>query len=223
MKFPVLIKSPLFRGLTESDIETLIGSVHYRVRLFPSGSLVVVCGEEINSVIIVLSGSVKGEMVDISGRTIKIEDISPPHALAAAFVYGAGAKYPVNIITNNDSELLIFSRADFLALMKHDERILANYLGVVCSKARFLSDRLRFLSFRTIKGKFAHYLSGLPGASSGRVIVDRTQMDLSDYFGVTRPSLARAIGEMVDEGLISTDRREVRLLNVEGLARLTGG
>lgn len=223
MKFPVLNKSPLFRGLTEDEIETLAGSVHYRVRFFPAGSLVVVSGEEITSLIIVLSGSVKGEMVDISGRTIKIEDVTPPHALAAAFIYGAGARYPVNIIANHDSELLIFSRVDFLTLMKHDERILANYLGVVCSKARFLSDRLRFLSFHTIKGKFAHYLSGLPGASSGRVVIDRTQQELSEYFGVTRPSLARAIGEMEDEGLISTIRKEVRLLNVEGLARLTGG
>lgn len=221
MKFPVLGKSPLFRGLTDVEIETLTESVHYRVRYFPAGALAVLSGEEISSLMIVLSGSMKGEMVDLAGHTIKIEDVNPPNALAAAFIYGSGARYPVNVSANSDSELLIFDRADFLAMMKNDERILSNYLNVVCTKALFLSDRLRFLSFRTIKGKFAHYLGGLPGAASGRVVIDRTQKELSEYFGVTRPSLARAIGEMEDEGLISVDRREVRLLDIGGLSKLT--
>jgi CRP-like cAMP-binding protein len=220
MKFPVLIKSPLFRGLKEDEIERLIGSINYRVRYYPAGALAVICGEEITSVMIVITGSMKGEMADISGRTIKIEDVNPPDALASAFIYGSGARYPVNVIANTDSELLMFDRSDYLTLMLTDKRILSNYLNVVCTKAMFLSDRLRFLSFRTIKGKFAHYLSSLPGASSGRVIVDRTQQELSEYFGVARPSLARAIGEMERRGLISVARREVRLLDMKGLSAL---
>ena len=33
-------------------------------------------------------------------------------------------------------------------------------------------------------------------------MIDRTQQELSEFFGVTRPSLARALGEMEKEGLI---------------------
>jgi CRP-like cAMP-binding protein len=54
----------------------------------------------------------------------------------------------------------------------------------------------------------------------GRVIIDRTQQELAEYFGVTRPSLARAIGEMEHDGLIAVDRREVRLKDMKGLSRL---
>ncbi|MDZ7634664.1 MAG: helix-turn-helix domain-containing protein [Bacteroidales bacterium] len=105
--------------------------------------------------------------------------------------------------------------------MANDRRILSNYLTAVCTKALFLSGKLRFFSFHTIKGKFAHYLSSLPGAASGRVFIDRTQQELSEFFGVTRPSLARAIGEMEREGLISVERREVRLLDPKGISRLS--
>jgi len=221
MKFPILNRSPLFEGLNESDIETLLATVNYRIRFYPAGAVAVLAGEEISSVMIVLSGSMKGEMTDLAGRTIKIEDVNPPQALASAFIFGTGAQYPVNITANIDSELLIIGKADYLALMKSDNRILSNYLTVVCTKALFLSSRLRFLSFNTIKGKFAHYLSSLPGAASGRVIVDRTQRELSEFFGVTRPSLARAIGEMERDGLISVERRLVRLLDFRGLSRLS--
>jgi len=223
MKFPVLRRSPLFAGLDDTEIEGLLESVNYRVRFFHAGAVAALAGEEISSVMIVLSGSMKGEMTDLAGRTIKIEDVNPPQALASAFIYGAGAHYPVNVIANMDSELLIIGKADYLTLMKSDTRILSNYLTVICTKALFLSGRIRFLSFRTIRGKFAYYLSSLPGAISGRVIVDRTQKELSEFFGVTRPSLARAIGEMEDEGLIAVNRREVRLLDIRGLSRLSEG
>jgi CRP-like cAMP-binding protein len=221
VKFPILNRSPLFAGLSESEIETLLGSVNYRIRYYPAGAVAALAGEEILSVMIVLSGSMKGEMTDLAGRTIKIEDVHPPQALASAFIFGAGAQYPVNVIANIDSELLIIGKADYLVLMKSDSRILSNYLTAVCTKALFLSARLRFLSFHTIKGKFAHYLSSLPGAASGRVLIDRTQQELSEFFGVTRPSLARAIGEMERDGLISVERREVRLLDIRGLSKLS--
>ena len=107
-----------------------------------------------------------------------------------------------------------------MTMMAGDRRILSNYLSFICNKAQFLSGRLRYHSFHSIKEKYARYLSSLPGASSGMVIIDSTQQQLSEYFGVTRPSLARAIGEMIQEGLISVNRREVRLLNTKGLSKL---
>jgi len=220
MKFPVLSRSPLFIGLTENEIEVLLESVQYRVRSYHAGAVAALAGEEIMAVMIVLSGSMKGEMTDLEGRIIKIEDVNPPQALAAAFIFGTPAHYPVNVLANCESELLIIARNDYLSLMKSDQRIMTNYLNVVCTKSLFLSDRLRFLSFHTIKGKYAHYLSTLPGASSGKVRVDRTQQELSEFFGVARPSLSRAISEMQKEMLIAVDRQEVRLLNIKGLARL---
>ncbi len=220
MRFPILRDSPLFRGLGDDEIESLIGSVNYRLRFFHEGAVIALAGEEIQSLMIVLTGSVRGEMSDLSGRTIKIEDINPPQALAAAVLFGTGAKYPVTVTANTDSEFLIINRDDYMTMMAGDRRILSNYLSFICNKAQFLSGRLRYHSFHSIKEKYARYLSSLPGASSGMVIIDSTQQQLSEYFGVTRPSLARAIGEMIQEGLISVNRREVRLLNTKGLSKL---
>ena len=38
-----------------------------------------------------------------------------------------------------------------------------------------------------------------------------------DYLGVTRPALSKEINKMIKEGLISVDKREVTLLNMQGL------
>ena len=94
MKYPVLLNSPIFRGISENEIENLISTVNCKFRTFRSGSVIALNNDEIRSLMIVLSGEVRGEMVDAAGRVIKIEDIFPPMALAAAFILGREAVSP---------------------------------------------------------------------------------------------------------------------------------
>jgi len=50
--------------------------------------------------------------------------------------------------------------------------------------------------------------------------MDRSQQEMADYFGVSRPSLARELSHMQDEGLISVDRKHIRILKKEKLKEL---
>jgi hypothetical protein len=42
-------------------------------------------------------------------------------------------------------------------------------------------------------------------------------------FGVTRPSLARTLGEMCQEGLIETNRRSIKILDKNRMNHLLKG
>jgi CRP/FNR family transcriptional regulator, dissimilatory nitrate respiration regulator len=46
------------------------------------------------------------------------------------------------------------------------------------------------------------------------------QNELADYFGVVRPSVARALGEMEEEGLIIADRKKIKINDRKGLSDL---
>jgi DNA-binding MarR family transcriptional regulator len=50
--------------------------------------------------------------------------------------------------------------------------------------------------------------------------LDQSQTELADFFGVTRPSLARTLAKMEEEGIIRTKRREITILNREKLNKL---
>jgi hypothetical protein len=81
MDYSILLKAPLFRGLSVEEIERMLAIVSYRTRKFKSGTLIVQSGEQVNSLMVVIKGIVKGEMTDFAGRVIKIEDIPAPGAL----------------------------------------------------------------------------------------------------------------------------------------------
>jgi CRP/FNR family transcriptional regulator, dissimilatory nitrate respiration regulator len=85
-----------------------------------------------------------------------------------------------------------------------------------------LASKLKFLSFKTIKGKIAQYILSLAGPDKVMVELPMTQNEMAEQFGVARPSLARAMGEMADEGIISVDRRVVRILDRKRLLAVSG-
>ena len=221
MDYRLLIKSPLFRGVTPEEIRKIMDSIPHRVRKYPEGSLIAQSGEPVDRLMLVISGTVKGEMVDFTGRVIKIEDIPAPGALAAAFMFGSGKRFPVNVISLSETELLVIDKQDFLKLLKSNEKALVNFLDMISNRSQFLSEKIKFLNFKTIKGKLAHYILQRAGDELLTIELDRTQNDLADYFGVARPSVARAIGDLEEEGYITAERRMIRILNKKGLSDLT--
>jgi len=104
--------------------------------------------------------------------------------------------------------------------MQLNQVVLKNYLDSISSRTQFISQKLHFLSFKTIKEKIAHYLLQKAGDRLHSFQLDSTQQQLADLFGVTRPSLARVLSEMQKEKLIIIDKKTVTLLNKQKLNEL---
>ena len=218
--YSILVKSPLFQGIPDEECRALFSKIHYQVRKFEKDAVVVQGGEEVSNLFVVLSGSVRGEMIDYSGKTVKIEDIEAPRPLAAAFLFGKENKFPVTVTANKKAELLAIPVVEFLKLLQMNTRLLRNYLNSISTRAQFLSQKLHFLSFKTIKEKVAHFLLQQAGDLYHSFELKNTQQQLAEMFGVTRPSLARVLGDMQNENLIKIEKKTVTLLDKERLNSL---
>jgi CRP/FNR family transcriptional regulator, dissimilatory nitrate respiration regulator len=220
MDYTLLLNTPLFKGLQLVDIEAILLEVPCQIKKFHSGFLVAQSGDPVNSFMVLIKGIVKGEMVDYSGRVIKIEDITAPGALASAFMFGNSNRFPVNVIAVSDGELFLIEKPDFLKLLMSNDVILVNFLDMISNRCQFLSEKIKFLNFRTIKGKLAHYILQRAGKERSSVNLSMTQNDLADFFGVARPSIGRALGDMEEEGYIEAKGKNIKILDMEGLANL---
>jgi CRP-like cAMP-binding protein len=221
MDYSLLSNAPLFKGISPDEIEIILKSVPHRVKKFQSGSMISQSGEPVNSLMVVIKGVVKGEMVDYAGRVIKIEDIPAPGTLASAFMFGSRNRFPVNVIAVSDGELLLIEKSDFLILLMKNDIILVNFLDMVSNRSQFLSEKIKFLSFKTIKGKLAQYILQKAGKDQITVNLDMTQSDLAEFFGVTRPSVSRALGDMEEDGYLEAKGKNIKIFDKKGLAELT--
>lgn len=211
--FDILIDSPVFKGLREDELKALFGHRHHFTRRYDVGDMVAFSGDKCEHLMCILEGSVKGEMVDFSGKVIKIEDIPAPRILASAFLFGKNNMFPVNIIANEKTTILFIPKYEFMKMLQQEIRVLQNYLNTVSNRAQFLSDKIKFLSFKTIKGKIAQYILKQAGKERDEIELTLPQHSLAELFGVTRPSLARALGEMEKEGAIRSERRKIQILD----------
>jgi len=216
----ILLENPLFRGTTSDELSRNFEGINYQIKSFRKGDILAFQGDVCNKLIILLKGSVRGEMIDYSGKLIKIEDISAPRALAPLFLFGTENKFPVEVTANEEVEALFIPKESVLLLFQRNKRFLENYMNTSANYAKTLSDKLFFLSFKNIKQKLASYILRLSATADDRVVMDRSQQEMADYFGVSRPSLARELSHMQDEGLISVDRKHIRILKKEKLKEL---
>lgn len=219
--FDILSQSPFFRGLSSDELESIFSKISHSVKSFKKGQTIAQRDEEIKNLLIVLEGVVKGEMVDFTGKILKIEEIQAPQPLAHAVMFSNVNLFPVDVVALVDCKILFISKADVLRLMQSNVIILNNFLKEVSNRAHFLTKKLWFLSFKTIKEKVAHYLLSLAKSETKTtLILPKSHQELAEFFGVTRPALARVLGEMQDEGIIRVNRREVSIVDKRKLLEM---
>jgi len=211
---------PLFKGISDEKLQALFNSTTYQVKKYNKDQMIVQSEEPCEHLMIITEGSVRGEMVDFSGKTIKIEDIEAPNSVASAFIFGERKRFPVNIVANTSASMLYIPRASLIRMFQENNVFLENFLNMVSTRAQFLSTKIKFLSFKTIKGKIAHLILSQGGKENDVIQLKRSQEALASLFGVTRPALARAMGEMAAEGLIEVHRKEIKILNRTSLNHL---
>ncbi len=205
-------KCNIFAGLKPELIEDILISVQTEEPTFKKGDLLAMQDEPCNRLIIITKGSVKAEMIDPSGKVVKVEDIAAPQALAILFLFGRKNKFPVQVTACEDVETLIIHKQSVLQMLAKSEQLLKNYLDISANYATVLTEKLNIMSFRTIRQKLSMYILKLSDGENS-VTLDRSQNALAEYFGVSRPSLARELRNMQDDGLIKVDNKRILILD----------
>ncbi len=216
-----LIHCPLFKGLPEQEIQQLLHNRQWQVRAFAQSTVVALRGEACKHLLIVLNGAVQGQMTDDTGKMVVIEDIPAPRPIATAFLYAEQNEFPVTIVALNNTQILFIPKADFTDMLQTSRTLLLNFLQVISDRSRFLSEKILFLNFKTIKRKIAAYLLQQSKLTDSDTIhLSETQQELADSFGVARPSFARTLKEMEDDGLITIQRKQITIVNKERLKKI---
>ena len=215
-----LFDCPLCTGIPEREREQFIEGFDYSVKSYMKGEVVFRQGDVCRFLYILLEGEVEAEMTDDSGAMLRIETIRAPRALAPAFLFAEDNHFPVTATVSEKADVFIATKESVFRQMGRYESFLRNFLSVNANRTTFLTGRLQFLSFKTIRGKLIHYILELASPDKKKVLLGKSQQELAEYFGVSRPSLEREMTRMQQEGLIVAERRRITISDKRKLAQL---
>ncbi|HOK38441.1 MAG: Crp/Fnr family transcriptional regulator [Bacteroidales bacterium] len=213
--FELLQRCNIFNNFRDiKEIEDVFNGIFYNLKTYTKDEILAYQDDEVNSLKIIIEGTARGDMTNFNGKLITIEEIESVRMLAPAFLFGKNSKYPVTIVAATDVKILNIPKNEFVKMMHNSEKLMINFMNELSSRAQFLSQKIKFLSFHDIKAKFAYYILNLiKNKNTNTVRLPITQDKLAELFGVTRPSLARAIREMHNDRIINARAKEIEILD----------
>ena len=214
--------NPEWDGLMnpEDDNSIFPPDLEYTIKNYKKNNVIFSQGDACDALYILILGSVKTEMITENGNLLGIEIIKSPRPLAPAFLFSDNNRFPVNVTALEDAEVLRISKNEVIRLMTSKPFFMNQFLTHNANRTQFLTNRLQLLSIKTIKGKIAHFLLEQSAEHGSNIIINRNQTELADFFGVARPSLSRSLSEMVQNGVISINKKEYTILNNKELRNL---
>ena len=220
MSHPVLSRCPLFTGIAATEIAPLLECLGARRVAVEKNQTIFWEGDAATDMGIVLEGAVQVVRDDYYGNRTIVARLEAAGLFAEAFACAAIDFYPVSVIAETASTVLILNCQRIMTVCSSScgfhSRLIRNLLAIVASKTIQLNQKLELLSHRSIRERLMHYLLGCAkkaDASQFTIPYDRQQ--LADYLCVERSALSAEISKLQKEGILES-RRSWFLLKNEG-------
>ncbi|MFI3331362.1 MAG: Crp/Fnr family transcriptional regulator [Rikenellaceae bacterium] len=208
----------LFEGMNPDEIGSVVELINYELITYSTGDVVVLEGNRLSSLMVLLSGTLSAEASDNNKGAQQIEKVEAPSIIAPGFLFAKEIVMPTTIVADSTSELLVISKEQFASLMQQNTKVLYNFMSIISAQNSFISDHVVYLTYKTIISKLSNYLLNLMQEQKSSTVTNpKTQVQMAEMFGVTRPALARTIGELVREGAIYVKGKQIKILFSEKL------
>ncbi len=191
----------LCRDKPAEEIEKLQCTIPHTLKLFKRDEYIAYQGDKVTRLFMLIRGKVRTEIVSNSGLTLPMSDISAPFPLAAAFLFADDNRFPVDVIALEECEVIYISKEAIEQQMAKCSGFMRGFMAFNANQMQHISERLKIFAQKGIKAKVAYYM--LSREKKGAFELDRSVASLAGYIGVERPSLSRAISEMVHDKIIT--------------------
>jgi CRP-like cAMP-binding protein len=192
-----------------------------RLKSFKKERLGAFRGDPLDDMMFLLKGQLSAEFVSIKGKVLKVETLTAPTVIAGPLVFASENYLPVQLTALEDSEILSLSQKDALNLLSSDSHILQRFLRDSGDKVTFLSEKIRLYQFNNIQQKIAlYFLDQMSRQRSSTIKLPLKIETLAELFSVSRPSLSRSLGELVDQGILERQGKSFLIPSEENLKDL---
>jgi CRP-like cAMP-binding protein len=205
--FESLKDSPLFQGIAESELESLIKCLGGTIRPYKKGAAVYLAGDIVREIGLVAVGRVHIIKDDFYGNSNIIAEAAEGEMFAEAVVCSGAGTLPVSVIAaiQSDIAFLDFQRVITTcpsACIFHT-LLIRNMLSAFARKNLLLAGKMEHITKRTTKEKLLSYLTEQSRLSGGKMFeIPFNRQELADYLSVERSALSAEMSRLKAEGVI---------------------
>lgn len=214
--FDFLSKTSLFRGITPAEIEAMKDCLLPIVKQYNRGESIFRSGETISSLGIVLTGSVNIERGDAWGNNSIIDKIESGGMFGETYACLKSEPITVDVTATEKTEAVFFDIGKVLYICPNrcgfHTRLIDNLVQNLARKNLALSNKMRYITPKTIRARLIAYLSSEAFAQGKLTIeIPFNRQQLADYLSVERSALSNELSKMQDDKLIQYNKNRFKL------------
>lgn len=214
--FSVLKKSPIFGGLDENELESVLSCLDAKVGACAKDEFILRSGSRVNSLGLLLSGEALIVQEDFWGNRNLMARVEPGQIFAEAFACLPDAELSVSVICAEPCEVMWLDVKKLMTVCpsacSHHTKMIRNLLTELAGKDLRLNEKLTHMGKRTTRDKLLSYLSSR-ARESGRAEFDIpfTRQQLADYLSVERSAMSAELGRLRDDGVLTFNKNHFLL------------
>lgn len=212
----VLNKCILFKEIDNKEIENLISKVSFTISSFNNGQIIALEESPCTSIGIILKGNVEIQKIYPSGKVMTLNTFGEGNIFGEAIVFSNKNIYPSTIFSIGNTEIMFITRNDIIWMCENSDKFLSNFAKLLSNRILMLSDKIRNLSYETIRQKVANFLLEEYKKQQNIFLnFPYTRKKMAEILNIPRPSLSRELITMREEGIIDFDKNIIKILDMD--------
>jgi CRP/FNR family transcriptional regulator, nitrogen oxide reductase regulator len=213
----------VFKNATNDDVHVIAGMGIQRA--VEEDSYFFFQGERADYLHILLSGRAKLCTISADGQQVNLRTLVPHQLFGAIGAVQADATYPACAQALEDSTSLAIASADFALLLKERPHLSFGMMRLMTGYIQEMQDRYRELATERVEQRVARALLRLAAQSGkrteqGGIDLTFSRQDLAEMTGTTLYTVSRCLSTWEKQGIITTGRERVTVLEPHGLVRI---
>ena len=207
----LLAECILFRGLTAAERQSLVAQA--RIRHCAPGETIFLMGSAGDSMMAILTGSVRISVPSTEGREIVLAILQPGEVLGEITLLD-GKERTADARAMASCSLGILERRDVLAFLDRQPSGWLRLVEVLCGRLRHTDQQIAEVAFLELPARLAKALLRMAGAG-GRVQL--SQRELGNMVVATRESVNKCLREWQRHGIVRVEESAIVVVKPDEL------
>lgn len=231
VKVAILDEARIHRTSVDADKEFQMRTIHQlknhiddygKAHKYPMGETIYREGMQASKIYLIIHGVVKTHKLDETGKEL-ITGIYKADDFFGFTSFTKNMPHLEYATAMEETSLMSISSEELITLLKKNHSLSMELMQTLSENLSEAKQQLLEMAYGSVRKKAAHTLlkfaEKLPQDADGNLHILRS--DLASVAGMATETLIRALSSFRKEGLIRIDNRNIKILDVKALGRVT--
>jgi len=210
--------NPLFADIPHQYIDEMIESLDGKIIQYKKNTTIINIGDEFRRCGILLDGLLEVSYDTNQFEKHNVNHFKPGQIFGESLALKGIPNSPVQVSALADSVILfidlrklMFSPAHCDKSCLYNHQFILNLMKRMAEQNIFTNLKLRILGQKSLRDRIMIYLIHMHADNPAGAAIPFSQTSLAEFLGVNRSALARELGRMQDEGILTINKRIYRI------------